>query len=314
MLFLAPACFAMEVSVEARLDSVAMLIGCQNRLYVDVYVPQHAQVSIPDFPGDTVVGGVLILERSETDSSDIKNGRTRFSRQWLLTSFDEGLYYLPPVKVQIDGGEYQSNDLSLKIATYDVDTVSMQIFDIKPVEKAPFVLDDYLNPIRYGWGILAVILLAFFLFRTFHGQKEEESLPEPELLLPPHIAALQALDVIREEKIWTQGRYKDFYTQLTDVIRKYISRRFGLSAMEMTSAEILEVLKHDGETQDVYANLKQILELSDFVKFAKMNPMPLENDRSVRDAYLFVESTKETVEAAGEDTEENPEEKKGETI
>ena len=86
---------------------------------------------------------------------------------------------------------------------------------------------------------------------------------------------------------------KEYYTLITDTLRKYIEERFGINAMEMTSGEILDLIRKNSEAQSVYDNLRQILQLADFVKFAKMNPLPDENDLSMMNAYLFVNQTKE---------------------
>lgn len=294
---------AARVSVDASLDSMSMFIGNQNYLTLEITVPEESAVSLPVVAADTLITNVFIL-RASLDSQRVDNGRKRYTQQWLLTCFDEGLYYIPPFTVDVDGEDYVSNYLSLKVMTFDVDTASKAIFDIKPVEKAPFVPSDYLRPIFMVWGGLSLAILAVMLVLVFRRRRELERMvaPDPELLLPPHVAALKALDTIREEKLWQQGRYKDFYTQLTDVLRKYIFRRYGIGAMEMTSSEILEALRQDEEGKEIRQMLAQILTLSDFVKFAKMNPLPDENDRSLRDAYGFVEQTKqeETPSESGE--------------
>lgn len=300
--------WAAKVSVDVRLDSVSMFIGNQNRYYLELSVPMESEVNIPVFLQDTLVNGIYILERSELDSVKIDNGRKRLSMNYLLTSFDAELYYIPPVHVQVDGEDYESNYLTLKVMTYDVDTASMEIFDIKPIEKAPFVISDYFLSIGLPILGIALIVLMVYLFRRFYRPKEKLEEIDPELLLPPHEVALKALDSIKQETLWQQGRYKEFYTRLTDVVRVYMSRRFGFSAMEMTTLEILPILKKMPETAELYQSMKELLELSDFVKFAKMNPLPEENERSMRDAYIFVEQTKEVPMAepsAPSDTHEN---------
>ena len=105
--------------------------------------------------------------------------------------------------------------------------------------------------------------------------------------------AIKELDEIKQQKLWQQGRSKEYYTLITDTLRKYIEERFGINAMEMTSGEILDLIRKNSEAQSVYDNLRQILQLADFVKFAKMNPLPDENDLSMMNAYLFVNQTKE---------------------
>jgi len=286
---------AARISVDARLDSVSMFIGNQNRLTLEIALPQESVCDLPVLAADTLVTGVYILQTAAPDSQRIDNGRKRLTLQWLLTCFDEGLYYIPPFTVGVDGEEYESNYLSLKVMTFDVDTASKAIFDIKPVEKAPFVPSDYLRPVFLVWGGLSLAILAVMLAVVFRRRRQYaySPAPDPELLLPPHVAAVQALDMLREEKLWQQGRYKEFYTQLTDVLRKYISRRYGVGAMEMTSSEILEALREDTRGREVRDRLARLLTLSDFVKFAKMNPLADENERSLRDAYDFVEETKQ---------------------
>ena len=296
-----PSMQAARVTVDARLDSVSMMIGHQNRFYLEIFAPEAARVDVPVCLDDTLVTGVYILKRSPLDSTDIDNARKKLSLEYLLTSFDEGLYYIPPVDVTIDGEVYESNYLTLRVSTYEVDTTSMAIFDIKPVEKAPFVIWDYVAPVGFSLTGLARVLAGLFFWRRFRNKPEETETVDPETLLPPHVAALQALEVIREEKIWTQGRYKEFYTQLTDVMRKYISRRFEVSAMEMTTTEIMTALKNAPWAKGVLKQLQEMLELADFVKFAKLNPLPEENARSMASAYEFVNETKEEEKAEAAD-------------
>ena len=295
---------AARVTVDMRLDSASMLIGHQNRCYLEVCAAMDAEVDLPVYLQDTIVSGLFILQRSPIDTVDINNGRKRVSVQYLFTSFDADVYFIPPVQVRVDGEDYESNYLTLKVNTYEVDTASMQMFDIKPVEKAPFVLSDYTQVPSLIYGAIALIVLIIALVYTFRKPKSEMAYVAPEILLPPHVVALSDLDRIKEEKLWLQGRYKEFYTQLTDVLRAYMSRRFGFSAMEMTTWEILSMLKNQPEASAFYQSMKDLLELSDFVKFAKMNPLQEENNRSIRVAYECVESTREQ---EPENKEANPE-------
>ena len=292
-----------RVSVEARMDSVSMLIGCQTWLHLDVSAPENSCVQLPALTTDSVVQGLIVLSRTPIDSVSIGNGRKSIRQDFRLTSFDEGIYYVPPFRVTVDGEEYESNYLTLKILTYDVDTTSVELFDIKGVEKAPFVITDWLLPVGIVLGAALLLWLGIWLYRKYGRRRRQEEPVDPELLLPAHVAALQALDQIRDEKLWQQGRYKDFHTQLTDVLRKYVSRRFDVSAMEMTTAELMAALKGNPEAKEVYASLKEILELADFVKFAKMNPLPDENDRSLRNAYGFVASTTPAEESSTSDAD-----------
>jgi len=104
------------------------------------------------------------------------------------------------------------------------------------------------------------------------------------------------LDKLKSEKLWHTGRNKEFYTRMSDILRIYINRRFQIDSLEMTTGEILELFRRDKNTQSVYQNLKQILQLADLVKFAKLTPLENDNELSMMNAYLFVNQTKKTEE------------------
>ena len=140
---------------------------------------------------------------------------------------------------------------------------------------------------------LLLICVIAYIVKRIRAKKSLIPFKKEEPKLPPHEQAIKELDEIKQQKLWQQGRSKEYYTLITDTLRKYIEERFGINAMEMTSGEILELIRKNSEAQSVYDNLRQILQLADFVKFAKMNPLPDENDLSMMNAYLFVNQTKE---------------------
>ena len=244
-------------------------------------------------PNDTLMAGVEVLNLSKPDSTKIENNRMVIKQDVLITSFDSSLYLLPPLKV-IDGTDtVYSNQVALKVSTLPVNVENPEeFFDIKQVWKPPFVLADY-YPIIIG--ILLVLLLAALAWYIWKRMRERKSLipfKKEEPKLPPHEQAIKELDEIKQQKLWQQGRSKEYYTLITETLRRYMVDRFGINAMEMTSDEILALIKQTTEAQSVYDNLRQILSLADFVKFAKMNPLPDENDLSLMNAYLFVNQTK----------------------
>jgi hypothetical protein len=204
------------------------------------------------------------------------------------------LYLLPPVKV-IDGMDtIYSNQVALKVSTFPVNTDAPdEFYDIKNIWKPPFILADY-YPIIIGiLIILFLICVTGYIIQRIRNHKPIIPLLKEEPSLSPHEQAARELDWIKQQKLWQQGRSKEYYTLITDTLRKYIVNRFGINAMEMTSNEILSIIRRENEADSVYENLKQILQLADFVKFAKMNPLPDENDLSMMNAYLFVNQTKQ---------------------
>ena len=261
-------------------------------LHLTVTADQDRPVQVV-IPNDTLMAGVEVLNLSKPDSTMIENNRMVIKQDVLITSFDSSLYLLPPLKV-IDGTDtVYSNQVALKVSTLPVNVENPEeFFDIKQVWKPPFVLADY-YPIIIG--ILLVLLLAALAWYIWKRMRERKSLipfKKEEPKLPPHEQALKELDAIKQQKLWQQGRSKEYYTLITETLRRYMVDRFGINAMEMTSDEILALIKQTTEAQSVYDNLRQILSLADFVKFAKMNPLPDENDLSLMNAYLFVNQTK----------------------
>ena len=116
----------------------------------------------------------------------------------------------------------------------------------------------------WGWIVLLVILLAALAYiayriyvKRFARKREDVS---PEELLPPHEKALMALSQLRDEKLWQGGREKEYYTHLTDILREYLSGRFGIQAMEMTSSQIVEALRSNQETRLLNKQMKEILD------------------------------------------------------
>jgi hypothetical protein len=146
------------------------------------------------------------------------------------------------------------------------------------------------------WIVLGIMLLVAFIGLVIWlilKKKRKGYIFKPPVILPAHVRAIRELDKLKEEKIWQQGREKEFYSRLTDILRSYLFEREGINAMEMTSGEILNEMRKLLEGESVYNNLKQILSTADLVKFARYKPYPDENDLSMVNAYFFVNQTRE---------------------
>lgn len=307
--------YAQKTLIDVAIDSAAILIGEQTTLHLTVTSDNGRSVQIV-IPNDTLMAGVEVLNLSKPDSTVIENNRLLIKQDILITSFDSSLYLLPPLKV-IDGTDtVYSNQVALKVTPIPVNADKPEEFnDIKEIWKPPFVLADY-YPIIYGvLFALFLICVVGYIIQRIRSKKSLIPFKKEEPKLPPYEQAIKELDEIKQQKLWQQGRNKEYYTLITDTLRKYIVDRFGVNAMEMTSGEILDILKEEEGAKTVYANLKQILQLSDYVKFAKMQPLPDENDQSMKYAYLFVDQTKRVeIPASDETTEAETDESSNTTI
>ena len=295
---------AEQTLIKASIDSAVLMIGQQSLLHIDITADQGKVLQLPVFT-DSIISGVEILSNSKIDTTLLDNNRMQLRQSFMVTSFDSALYYIPPFKV-IDGVDtVLSNSLAVKVATYPIETPEdIEIFDIKEVWRPPLVLLDFI-----WWGLVPSLLilagvLAWYIVRYIRKRRKETVEITPEMLIPAHERALKALDEIKQEKIWHQGRIKEYYTRLTDVLRVYLDNRFDIDAMEMTSSEIMEKVRDIKEARPVFDRFKELLMTADFVKFAKYTPMPDENEAQIFIAYSFVETTKE-LEAEKEESGDN---------
>lgn len=284
---------AQQTLIDVKVDTADILVGEQTTLHVTVTTDPNRRIIIP-LPSDTLMTGVEVISVSDADST-VADGRLVIRRDILVTSFDSSLYLLPPF-IAIDGADtIASNQVALKVSTVPVDVDNPEKFyDIKDVWKPPFVLADY-----YPWifGVLTALFLICvigYLVQRYRRHRSEVPVKPAVPELPPYETAIRELDSIKDQKLWQQGLNKEYYTQVTDTLRRYISRRYGVNAMEKTSEEILAIIERETDERTVYDTLRQVLRLSDYVKFAKLHPLPDENDESMRNAYLFVNQTKRT--------------------
>lgn len=286
---LMPFFLSAQVTVRAKIDSSAILIGEQTRIHIELSQQKGKVVQMPVFD-KMIMPGIELLSTQKPDTTELDNNRIRIDMSYLVTSFDSGLYYIPPFKYALGKDTFSTNGLGLKVLTLPVDTVKKQFYPIKSVLRPEFVLGDYYFLIMSVLLILFAIVWGIYAYLRRKNNRPLFVRKEPDL--PPHIKAVTELEHIKQEKLWQQGREKDYHTRLTDVLRVYLHDRFGLNALEMTTGEILSVLHSIPEAQTVYLQLKQVMELSDFVKFAKFQPVPEENERSMMNALLFINTTK----------------------
>ena len=282
-----------QVFVESKIDSIEILIGEQTDLTLSVTADKGAKVKLPVYkPNQYITPGVEVLDNSVSDTSQLDNGLVKISRKYTLTSFDENLYYLPPMKVVVDGKTYKSKSLALKVLTVPVDTLHPEKFyPPKGVQDNPFLWSEW-EP-TFWLSVLFVIMcvLTYYLWTRLKENKPVIARVRLVKKIPPHQRALKEIEGIREKKMSMQEDQKAYYTMLTDVLRKYIRERFGFNALEMTSSEIIARLQQDGDKKMI-DELKELFTTADLVKFAKYSTLINENDANLVNAVEFINTTK----------------------
>lgn len=283
---------AQQFTVSSQLDSASIQIGEQARLRLSVAQPTNLQVSIPIL-SDTITKGIEIVEMVKADTISLSDSRIQVNYDYLITSFDSGFYFIPSYTYAAAGDTLQTAPLGLSVTTVTVNPETDDVKAIKPIMDAPFYWSELFTWVGYFLlAFLGVSLIIFVLLKYVFKKKVPFITETPQPVIPPHIVALEKLEEIKVQKIWQCGDIKVFYTQVTDVLRVYLEGRFGINAMELTSDEIMALVKKEPGLNEVRAALKDLLTLADLVKFAKMVPLENENERSLLTAFDVVDKTK----------------------
>ena len=286
-------CLSAQESVEIRIDSIQMFVGQQVHVTLTAHAKENAKVEFPVFkPTQYIIPGVEVLGSQEHEQQSEDNGFVARSTVYTLTSFDDTLYYLPPMTVKIDGKPYKSKSLALKVLTIEVDTTQVdQFFGPKDVQDNPFQWSDW--SLSFWLSVLLLVCLAvtYYLYLRLRDNKPIIKTIRIVKRLLPHQKAMQQIEQIKADKMVASENSKEYYTKLTDTIRKYIEERYGFNAMEMTSSEIIE---HLMATQDENAlsELRHLFLTADLVKFAKYSTLINENDANLVNAIDFINQTK----------------------
>lgn len=290
-----------QVSVQANMDSIEILIGEQAHMFVEVTAKKGAAISWPELkPNTDLVPGVEIVDITNADTSALDNDMVKVVRKLTLTSFDNKLYPIPGMKVKVNGKQYAANTLALKVLTVDVDTVHPnQFYPPNDVQDNPFMWSDWSGVIAVG--VLLWLLVVAMIYLLVRLKQNKPIITHIRIVkrVPAHQKALNAIDKIKADHMQTSEDQKTYYTQLTDTLRQYIQERFGFSAKEMTSSEIIDRLQSNGD-KTMIDELRELFTTADLVKFAKHSTLINENDMNLVNAINFIDQTK----VEGQPTEE----------
>ena len=288
---------AQEVSVEATISPIDILVGQQAQVKVTATMKEGAVAVFPVFqPTQPLIPGVEVLGSEEQGTHAQDNGFVERSVVYTLTSFEDSLYYLPPFVVQVDGKPYKSKSLALKVLTVEVDTLHPEnFFGPKGVQDNPFLWQEWNSPFWLSVLLLVLMAVGYYLYLRFRDNKPIIATIRIVKRLLPHQKAMKAIEELRVERTGmnddSQERQKAYYTKLTETLRRYIEERYGFSAMEMTSSEIIERLMKSPDSKSL-DELRLLFQTADLVKFAKYSTLINENDANLMNAIEFINETK----------------------
>lgn len=284
-----------QTEANAILDTNAILIGDQTILQLQFSCPADYEVFWPML-NDTITSQIEILKHTELSTDFSNNQYDKLYRQsFTVTSFDSGYLVIPPFRFNYKApGDTnihftESEPLLLQVNTVTVN-MEQDFKDIKDPMHAPFTFREALP---YLLGLLAALFIGFGIWYYIRKRKKAEPVfkaPAARKIPPPQLA-IEALESLRHQKLWQKGEIKQYHTELTDIIREYLLGNFAIHALEYTTEEIMSSINATTANSQAKEKLHQMLVMADLVKFAKMQPLPLEHDGSLNNALDFVRET-----------------------
>ncbi|NLT52525.1 MAG: hypothetical protein GXX85_16610 [Ignavibacteria bacterium] len=222
------------------------------------------------------------------------NGVITQINKYVFSKYDSAEVIIPQqiVKYQLKGIKKtlvtKSNEVKILVTTLPVQ-MSGEIKDVKSPITLPF---NWLIVVIALW-ISLVLIGIYFIVKIFWWDKRKvQTAVTAEVKVFPHEAAINALNTLKNRKLWQSGKVKEYHTELTDIIRRYFEDRYYFSAMEMTSNEIMNKLRSKREAREIFDLVYDFFTNADLVKFAKFHPLASVNEEMMNQAYKIVEETK----------------------
>ncbi len=284
-----PCAMGQQMSVQARLDSSRFYVG--DPIVIRVLLRHSTGVSVQPLVGDSL-GGFTVLGRSDL----VRESDSTSSMTLTVANYDSTLAEIPPVPFMYftPGDTAQryafSNSLLVTVSTVPLDTTG-EIRDVKPPMGIPIPIEELL---LYVAIVLVLGVLGYLGYRWWSSRRRSPAggVEEP-LKKPAHVLALEELGALKDKRLWQQGMVKQYYSEVTEILRRYVENRYAQPALEETTDEILAGLRTQGLPPDLLESCEELLRRADLVKFAKYVPGISDHETTLQGAYAFVERTRE---------------------
>ena len=261
----------------ALLDTNSILIGEQINFNINNPISEtEVWPTYDEFLAD----GIEIIKQGKLDTNE-----NLISQNFIITVWDSGSYYIPPISFSENS---KTQGLLLNVQTVILEE-GAELKDIKQPMIAPIGWSDI-----WPWlvGIIVLALIIFLLKKYVFNKKDEVKIEKPKVIIPADITAIQQLTALDEAQVWQAGNIKQYYTELSEIIRRYTENRFNFIALELATDEIISELKSKVNNEQL-ASITILLQRADLAKFAKSKPDENENKESMQLAKHFVGQTKE---------------------
>ena len=313
-------------TITSHISADTVMIGDRVTLTieVDADVMQHIVFPTFDFTQNAPEGAeeqepsIEVINDFAPDTISKEGRRVRLRKRYEMAVYDEGIYKLGRAQAlyldkNIVDTLFAEREEELFVKTFQIDSTMTTVRDLKPQKTLKLRFAEFGGYL--GIALAVALLLAgviYLLVRYLHKRgKRISDLFKPAPPVPAHIVAIEALEKLRNEKLWQNNKHKQYYSGLSDILRTYLAGRFEVGAMEMTTDEIADALREVDIEQKSKMDLLSVLRDADLVKFAKATPEASENELAYDKAFYFVENTKpvEVVEEEEDEPTKNEKEK-----
>lgn len=282
---------AQEISADATAKIKDYLVG--DRILVTLIVKRPDNFSVKWIRQNPDPAKLELVDSIAIDSAK-QNGFEKIDYLLPLAGFDSGTAIYPAqLFVFHKHGDTASFILRTKPITFHVSSITVDLKkDIKPIVDPFDPGTDWRIILLYilaGLIVIAMIIGGYLIWRRYAKTKKEIVNLQPEIIRPSWEIAIENLALLQKEDLPGKGEVKEYYVNLSNILRQFVSDQFEIEALELTTGELAEVLDRKSIKPGARQVLFKVLELSDSVKFAKYNPKVSDHEKAMSEAYEFVE-------------------------
>lgn len=280
------------IEVSAAVDQSVITIG--DRITYTLIIKHDKNLKIEQ-PGPAANLGMFEIKDYEFHEPTEQDGIIVEQYDYTISVYDTGKFVIPPFPIAFSTSDTSHDYQIIKSEPIDITVKSLlqaEDTDIKDIKPPLLIPANYLRLILIGGGVLLLIAVTIFAIYYYRKRKKGEPLFRKEVIRPAHEIAFEELELLLGKSYINDGKFKEFFTELSDILRHYLENRFYITAMEETTTEVLESIKEIELPDDSFEKVKEALDLSDLVKFAKYQPQPQEIDRAVEMSREFINLTR----------------------